>query len=256
MEKDKEIFCENLEDEMLEETVEGTETASWIFTFADMMTLILTFFVLLFSMSKMEVEKFKGIMMSVQQSFGEHAPSIEKLKLSEEDKGQQKEAEDDKLLIDESRLEADQSLKMEKDIMDFITKRGLNKHIVVSVDNENIILRVKDAILFPSGKALLNEKAKPILDDIKQILDKYLDYRVRIAGHTDNVPINTVQFPSNWELSAIRATTVLRYLLQKGVETDRLTATGYGDLLQVAPNDTPENRALNRRVEFVLEKEK
>ena len=80
------------------------------------------------------------------------------------------------------------------------------------------------------------------------------DYTINIKGHTDNIPISTDIFPSNWELSAIRATTVLKYLISRGLPPDRLTATGYGDVMPLLPNTSEENRAQNRRVEFVLEK--
>ena len=80
------------------------------------------------------------------------------------------------------------------------------------------------------------------------------EYTINIKGHTDNIPIATRQFPSNWELSAIRATTVLKHLISRGIAPKRLTATGYGDKIPLEPNTTDANRARNRRVEFVLEK--
>lgn len=93
------------------------------------------------------------------------------------------------------------------------------------------------------------------MDEIAQIIQEFPDFNVNIKGHTDNVPISTNKFPSNWELSAIRATTVLRRLTEKGIGAERLTATGYAELLPLGPNDTDEDRQKNRRVEFVLEKE-
>jgi chemotaxis protein MotB len=109
-------------------------------------------------------------------------------------------------------------------------------------------------VLFNSGSATLNKNALPILDKIARLLFEYPEYNINIKGHTDNVPISTKQFPSNWDLSAIRATTVLKYLIQKGIKPERLTATGYGDVMPLVPNTSAENRAINRRVEFVQEK--
>jgi len=100
----------------------------------------------------------------------------------------------------------------------------------------------------------LNPSAIPIFDDLIDILFDYPDYNINIKGHTDNIPISTEIFPSNWELSAIRATTVLKYVISRGVNPDRLTATGYGDVMPLLPNTSEENRTQNRRVEFVLEK--
>ena len=84
----------------------------------------------------------------------------------------------------------------------------------------------------------------------------HADYRIAIRGHTDDRNIQTRQFPSNWELSAVRATTVLRFFIQQGIDPQRMTATGYADYIPLVDNDSAENRARNRRVEFVLEKEK
>jgi chemotaxis protein MotB len=113
---------------------------------------------------------------------------------------------------------------------------------------------IKGAVLFESGSVDLNHESYPILDNIVQIVDHYSEYTVNIKGHTDDKSISTSRFPSNWELSAIRATTVLQYLIKKGIDPARLTATGYGDLFPLAPNNSVENRALNRRVEFELAK--
>ena len=86
------------------------------------------------------------------------------------------------------------------------------------------------------------------------IAREYPEYTINIKGHTDDIPIATERFPSNWELSAVRATTVLKYLIGKGISARRLTATGYGDSDPLVPNTSDRNRAVNRRVEFVLEK--
>ncbi len=244
-----------LEDEILEETVEGNESSAWIFTFADMMTLILTFFVLMFSMSKIELERFKAVMSSIQSSFGEFAPSVDRLHIPETSKQQDQAAEVKEVYIDQSGEEEKRARAMLDDIIDFIARRGMSDHIMASVEGANIILRVKDTVFFVSGRAKLSARAKSLLDDMVVIFRKYIEYRIKIAGHTDNVPINTPQFPSNWELSAIRATTVLRHILNKGVDVERVTATGYGEQVPLVPNDSTENRAINRRVEFVLEKQ-
>ena len=114
---------------------------------------------------------------------------------------------------------------------------------------------VTGTALFDSGFASLNSQGRPIMDGITQIIQEFVEFNVNIKGHTDNIPISTNKFPSNWELSAVRSTTVLRYLLEKGVNAERLTATGYADLLPLGPNNTDEDRQKNRRVEFVLEKE-
>ena len=137
------------------------------------------------------------------------------------------------------------------DIEDLIQKKQLGKHIIAQISEGKIYIQIRGKVLFDSGAAQLNDDAKPILDKIVGIIHDYEEFNVNIKGHTDNTPISTAQFASNWELSAIRATTVLKYLIDGEVNPMRLTATGYGDLLPLVTNSSAENRAINRRVEFV-----
>ena len=146
----------------------------------------------------------------------------------------------------------------EKSLFDTLTKfmrsSREKQNISTRILDGKIIVSIKGKALFNSGSAALNPTAVFIFDEIIQILDDYPEYNINIKGHTDDIPISTMIFPSNWELSAVRATTVLKYLVSKGVAPQRLTATGYGQVMPLMPNTTEENRAQNRRVEFVLEK--
>lgn len=119
-----------------------------------------------------------------------------------------------------------------------------------------LTLNLVDKVLFRTGEAEVNEEGRKVLDEIGGVLNKLLDKDIRIDGHTDDRPISgelTHKFATNWELSTARATSVARYLIDKdGVDPKRLVASGYGEYRPVAPNDSPENRALNRRIEIVL----
>ncbi len=229
-------------------------------TYADLMTLLLTFFILLFSISSMNLAKFKTAISSIQVSLGEKAPPVDLLELI--GKGEQPGIvnvsdslkEKQKIMLED--LIGLRSKDIFKDVRRFVRKRNLSNHIMVSEEGSKVIIRITGKVLFPSGLADLDPKAGPILDDICKIAKQYPGYMIRIAGHSDNIPISTERFPSNWELSAVRATTVLRYLIEGGVNPHRLTATGYGSLLPLVPNTTQTNQTRNRRVEFVLEKEK
>lgn len=117
---------------------------------------------------------------------------------------------------------------------------------------EGLALTVVDRILFDLGEAEVKPEAKALLDRIANILNSYPGRGVRIEGHTDTVPIRTARFPSNWELSTARAHAVRRYLTEQGVSPERIAVTGYGEFRPIAPNDTPEGRAKNRRVEVIL----
>jgi chemotaxis protein MotB len=128
--------------------------------------------------------------------------------------------------------------------------------IDVATDQSKIIVRVPGNSLFESADAFLVKDARETLDEIVQIIKTYPQYKTHIQGHTDDIPISTERFPTNWELSAARATAVLRYFIDKGIDPLKVTATGYADLFPLFTNETEIGRSKNRRVEFVLEKEK
>ena len=240
--------------------MESDEAADWLTTFADLMTLLLVFFILLFSLSTFKVEKYEELLKSIRVNPGTGEPTaslIEFMELPE-------------ALNTELTLEQITGLKPKKggppglsqtedeiveDLNHFITQKKIGKNVVLEVLDGKIVIRVRGKILFSSGEAVLGRNAKPVLNEIVSIIGEYQEYNINIKGHTDNRPISTDIFKSNWELSAIRATSVLQYLIKNGVDPKRLTATGYGDLFPVVPNNSVENRGRNRRVEFVLEKE-
>lgn len=117
---------------------------------------------------------------------------------------------------------------------------------------EGLVMRLTDHALFEVGVAEISERALPMLEKVGAIIAK-TPFEVRIEGHTDDLPIRTVQFPSNWELSTARAVNVLRYLVEThGIPSDRLAAVGFGEFQPVAPNASPDHRAKNRRVEIIF----
>lgn len=229
--------------------IEDDEQTSWLVTYADLMTLLLVFFVLMYAISSLNLAKFKKTVASIQVTLGESRPAIGILEIIRDpaQPGQKVSLQD----LSGIRTRENDILD---DIDEVIEEKQLGKHIIAKLANGKIYIQIWGKILFNSGSAELNNDAKPVLDKIAGIISEYEEYDVNIKGHTDNTPISTAQFASNWELSAIRATTVLKHLITAGVDPIRLTATGYGDLLPLVPNNTADNRAVNRRVEFVLEK--
>jgi chemotaxis protein MotB len=108
-------------------------------------------------------------------------------------------------------------------------------------------------VLFDSGKTVIKPAGQTALARVAQVLAGITDRKYQVAGHTDDVPIHSARFPSNWQLSTARAVEVVNFLITGGMKAQQLSAAGYGEFDPVAPNDTPENRALNRRIEIVLE---
>jgi chemotaxis protein MotB len=229
--------------------IEDEDEATWIVTYADLMTLLLVFFILMYAISSINLLKFRSALTSIQFSLGEKKPEIGLLEIVKTEQLDKKIS-----LADLSGLKSREN-EMLGAIDDLIQEKQLGKHIIAQISEGKIYIRVRGKVLFSSGAARLNQDAEPILDKITDIILDYAEFNVNIKGHTDNAPISTAQFASNWELSAIRATTVLKYLIDAEVNPMRLTATGYGDLLPLVANDSAENRAINRRVEFVLERE-
>jgi chemotaxis protein MotB len=216
----------------------------WIVTFADLMSLLLTFFVLLLSFSNMEIVKFRTMAGSVRNALGlksefdmSDIPMGSKL-LPYEDP---KEGEGDP--------SSSQGLREALEAM--LRDAGLPEKASVRMTSRGVALYIEGDILFDSGSAALRPEAWKILDRIGEMLPR-VGYRVDVQGHSDSVPIATPAFPSNWELSAARAGRAVRYFVEKGVPSDRFRAIGLAETRPVASNDTAEGRANNRRVEFLF----
>ena len=128
----------------------------------------------------------------------------------------------------------------------------LGDDVEVLVQEDSIRFRISSEILFPSGQSLFTSQGLALLERLTGVLNA-TQHRIAIEGHTDDVPIQTERFPSNWELSTGRATSVVRHLESNGVTSTRLRATGYADTRPISAKDTPEGRANNRRVELIME---
>lgn len=137
-------------------------------------------------------------------------------------------------------------------IQNFIDEYEYSNNIKIVENERGIVISILDNILFESGRAELSDASKPILNKMAQLL-KTLPNDIRIEGHTDNIPIETNEFPSNWHLSMERATNTAYYLMhEQGLIQERVSVVGNSEFKPVAENDTPENRALNRRVDIVI----
>ncbi|MBU1341363.1 MAG: flagellar motor protein MotB [Proteobacteria bacterium] len=225
------------------------DDATWLVTYADLMTILLVFFILLYTLSFFEKEKYRHAVETIKVQVEENENLIGLMELMEIP-----ETADTRITIENITGLHSREKSLFENITKFARTNKQKQNISTRILDGKIIVSVNGKALFNSGSAALNPTATSIFDEIIQILYDYPEYNINIKGHTDNIPISTEFFPSNWELSAIRATTVLKYLISKGISPQRLTATGYGDVMPLLPNTSEENKALNRRVEFVLEK--
>jgi chemotaxis protein MotB len=213
-------------------------SSSWMTTYSDLVTLLLCFFVLLYAFSNLDIKKFQGVMAYFQGSIGVLDGSN---------------VIDTPILRDQEEIDLE---KLKRALEEYASSSNLEEEITVSIDERGLIIRFMDRVLFDPGKAELKPEAKEILDTVAEILqrDEFKDKAIKVEGHADTTPVSPKDgFPTNWELSTARATNVLRYLVeQKGIEGERISASGYSYYRPIAPNDTKENKAKNRRVDIVI----
>mgnify|MGYP001558636411 FL=1 len=223
----------------------------WLVSYADFITLLFAFFVVMYSISSVNEGKFRTVSDSIKAALN---PIVSPASTSVPFTIGQNKALTVKPTIESAKEPAVRRLR---EIMRSLKNETQLEIIQLKeLTNGDIVLTLPDTVLFRSGESALRPEALPFIQAISEVLVE-LDRYVRVEGHTDNVPITTVQFPSNWELSATRAVTVVRVLSEQyGVQAHHLTAVGHADSRSLTDNLTPENRAKNRRVEIVVQERK
>ncbi|MCF6237274.1 MAG: flagellar motor protein MotB [Candidatus Marinimicrobia bacterium] len=201
---------------------QADEGGGWLTTFADMMTLLMTFFVLLFAMSTLDPVKMEQFAQSLGEQEGSR-PKIKRVSLSE----------------------------INREMKKLIREEKLQDLVKVSMDARGVRMEIASDLAFGSGNASLSNHIKSFLVKLVSTMDR-ATYAIAVEGHTDNVPIRSATFPSNWELSSARASAVITYLTSQGVPADKFRAIGFGDTAPKVPNTTNENRAKNRRVDITF----
>ncbi len=232
-----------------EESCDCEEGApAWMATFSDMATLLLTFFVLLLSFAELNVKEFREMLGSIREAFGVQFVTkgpVEAMNTTPVELND----------VPASPLVpiSDPASKTLREVKEWIQEHELEDDVEVELTERGILVRVRDRVLFDTGSATLGPDAEPVLRRIAE-LAKELGSAVAVEGHTDDRPIRTKRFPSNWELSTARAASVVRWFIEKaGLPAGKLRAAGFADTRPVVPNDSPEHRSRNRRVEFVFE---
>ena len=229
----------------------GLTGDEWLGTYSDCVTLLMTFFVLLYSMSTVDAEKVKSISQAFSLLNGKASDSIlqyDKYEGTEPIVGGESKVEN---TIEESEYQDNRT--MYESVKEFIEENKLDDSIDVAQNEKGVVLQLKDSILFESGQADLKEGSNEVLDKINDIIST-VPNSVVIEGHTDNVPIKNEKYKDNWDLSSMRATNVLRYFTEgKHQDPTKFKAAGYGEYKPKVDNSTDENRAQNRRVNILIE---
>jgi chemotaxis protein MotB len=218
----------------------------WLTTFNDLITLLMVFFVLLFTMGSLDTKMLKEFQYALQSGLGILGEGSQVSIAVKDSRPKpdmaQIEGEVEPVDDQEEATPIDEALKA------IAADPGIN----VRYSNQGAHITFEDFLLFDFGKAVINSGGLKFLEKMTALIQK-IPYPVRVEGHTDNVPIHTARYPSNWELSIARAVSVVKYFAESGkINPQRLSAVGYGATRPLVPNDSPANRSRNRRVEIVL----
>ena len=250
---------------------------AWQCTFADLMNLLLCFFVLLFSMSTVDAQKFEMIAASFSETFSifdagataigdgvlisNGVSQLNELEQYINSTGKTAESDSEVNEMDEFEAMAAQmeaakmaaSEELAEKVQEAVSESSMDKDIDITFTSQYVQLTLKGSILFDSGKSELKQEAMPIVQKVGVILERYAESTIEVEGHTDNVPINTAKYPSNDVLSSYRALSMFEYLVQNtSLDPAKLKHSGRGEYMPVADNSTPEGRAKNRRIEIKI----
>lgn len=231
--------------------IDVRKSIGWLTTFNDLVTLLMVFFVLLFTMSTVDTRKMLDFQYALQSGLG-MLESGKKTSVSVKKPQPVDDMSHIRTQAEGKHHQQGNSPSGEKwaDPIRQLAESDLD--IQVTYTHQGTRLSFEDQVLFDFGKAAINTAGFAFLDKIADTLSK-TPHAVRVEGHTDDVPIQTPRFPSNWELSVARAVNVVKYFVEvSNIDPARLSAVGYGESRPVAPNDTTSNRARNRRVEILL----
>lgn len=236
------------------------ETGRWLISYADFITLLFAFFVVMYSISQVNESKYKILSESLVQAFDTPNRSMDPIQIGEVNRSDQPVTGDD---IEQPELNSENQESGNINSQNFASteefkelEKGLRESLgdlieqdlaEIKSDANWININLRSGLLFPSGSDQLNQNADPLMQEVAKHLNSNLQM-ILVHGHTDNIPIETERFPSNWELSSARGVAVVRKLQNLGVVPARMSVEGHGEFQPVASNDTPEGRAKNRRV--------
>lgn len=223
----------------------------WLVSYADFVTLLFAFFVVMYSISSVNEGKYKTFSDSLSLAFSTRPASTVPAQNQQEQML--------KALVDRRTARLGEQQRRIQERMKALTNNVsrvmlpmINQGLVsISQNKRGVVVDISASALFRTGDAALQPEVLNVLRQVAAVLSKE-EQPIEVEGHTDDVPIKTAQFPSNWELSSARASSVTRMLIDNGVQAKRLAVVGLADNQPLAPNDSPENRARNRRVTITV----
>lgn len=237
------------DDETYEEPEETEVPNEWLTTLSDMSMLLMSFFIMLFSMSSLDAQKFSESLSSVKKALGGTSKATMSGPVTSREMS---------TLVEQARLKQrilGEQRRVYDQFRSYVSSRGLEGVAAATLEAGKITISLPSGVLFSKDSVELSQEGKARLKALFDFLIRAPGERINIRGFTDDAPPGPgSRFRDNWEVSSLRAVSVLRYMLSLGLPSNRLTATGLADLEPLYPNTTPEHRARNQRVEFVLER--
>ena len=218
---------------------------TWLLPYSDLLTLLLALFIVMFSISNVDKQKYASLSQQFGVIFSEGGGGVL-------EGGTQVIPLDQLKQASASTIEDEKMIEIKDNIEEEIQSRGFSENFNTVLNKEGLEIAIQEVVLFNSGEAEILPSVHPLLKEIAQIL-KSLDNSIKIVGHTDNIPIHTEKYQSNWDLSAMRAINVMHFLVgQGGLAPQRFSIQGYGEYSPKYDNSTVEGRAKNRRVEIFV----
>lgn len=237
---------------------------SWLIPYADLLTLLLALFIVLFASSSVDKDKFAAMAQAFYSEFGgaglmpaqtgvlpDFAPGGP---MGPQANPPDNEGDEEYPPEGESPEETElRNLRgLQQSLEEYFDQEGLSPNVSMHIDERGLVISLHDSVLFASGSAEIRPEHKPMLIKTGEIVNKLENY-IRVEGHTDDVPIHSARYDTNWELSSVRATTVVKlFIAEAAIPPQKLVAVGYGEYRPVAGNDTAEGRAENRRVDIII----
>ncbi|WP_114571994.1 flagellar motor protein MotB [Exiguobacterium flavidum] len=222
----------------------------WLIPYADLLTLLLALFIVLFASSTVDVSKLKAMSQSFSSVFNGGSGMITNSAISPE---KQEEKEDVSARTKAQSYEIAELEELKAKATAYIKKNKLEKDIKAEITEEGLVFTIRDRALFSPGQATVTGQSREIAAGMSRLLAEAGERQIQVSGHTDNIPIRTAKYPSNWELSTDRAISFMRTLLEnKSLSPRQFTVSGYGEYRPLATNTTEAGRSQNRRVEVIV----
>lgn len=231
---------------------------SWLLPYADLLTLLVALFIVLFAMSEIDTKKYEELSAVFRNEFAsgndgimDNPSPIPPTEVSPETKD--KEEEHDKEKTEEGTTELLNLQELQERINNYINENNLTASLATQLSEEGLMITIKNDISFDSGSAVVKQDGREVAREISNLLYTDPPHQVVISGHTDDVPMNNGEFGSNWELSVMRAVNFMNLVLEnEDLDPTTFSAKGFGEYKPLVPNDSTENRAKNRRVEVLI----